>query len=129
MRSHIGNPKAMPSVNFRRGWGDFHSVAKQASFSIAFWNNFGGFGKPKSMPKFDFRAIFSDEIFEKQITSKFGSFLDARNQKNINFHWENNDFNKIRFSIEIQKTTKFPSIFGGQSEENSNKRLFKMYCF
>ena len=59
MPSQIGGPKAMGPVDFRRLPGDFHSFAKQASFSIAFWSNFGGFGKPKSMPKFDFRAFFS----------------------------------------------------------------------
>ena len=67
MHSHIGSPKAMPPVNFRRAWGEFHSVAKQASFNIAFGSNFDGFGKAKSMPKFDFGAIFSDVIFQKKI--------------------------------------------------------------
>ena len=47
MRSHIGNPKAMAPVDFRRLWGDFHSVAKQASFYIAFGTDFGGFGEAK----------------------------------------------------------------------------------
>ena len=121
MDSHIGSPKAMRPVNFRRGWGGFHGVAKQASFSIAFWINFGGFGKPKSMPKFDFRAIFSDVIFEKIFTSKFGSCLKAQNQKGSNFLLEKPMiFTKSAFSIKIQKTTNLPSIFGGQSEENSN---------
>ena len=85
MRSHIDNPKAMASVNLRRLPGGLHSVARQASFSIAFWNNFGGFGRPKSMPKFDFRAIFSDAIFEQKFTSKFGLISEAQNQKNSNF--------------------------------------------
>ena len=85
MRSHIGSPKAMAPVNLRRLPGDFHSVAKQASFSIAFWSNFGGFGRLKSMPKFDFRAFFFDVIFESFFTSKFGRFLEAPNQKNSNF--------------------------------------------
>ena len=85
MRSHIGSPKAMPPVDFRRAWGEFHSVAKQASFNIAFGVDLEGFGKPKSMPKFDFRAIFSDVIFEKDFTSKFGSILRVQNQKNSNF--------------------------------------------
>ena len=79
MGSHIGNPKAMPPVNFRRLWGDFHNVAKQTSFNVAFWNNFGGLGKPKSIPKFDFRAFFSDVIFEQKFTSKFDSILEAQN--------------------------------------------------
>ena len=85
MRSQVGSPKAMALVNFQRVWGDFHSVAKQASFNIAFRVDLEGFGRPKSMPKFDFRAIFSDVIFERNFTSKFGSCLKAQNQKNNNF--------------------------------------------
>ena len=85
MRSQIGGPKAMRPVALRRLAGGFHSVAKQASFSIAFWSNFGGFGRPKSMPKFDFRAFFFDVIFESFLTSKFYRFLEAQNQKNSNF--------------------------------------------
>ena len=85
MRSHIGSPKTMIPVDLRLGPGKFHSVAKQASFSIAFWSNFGGFARPKSMPKFDFRAFFFDVIFESVLTSKFYRFLEARNQKNSNF--------------------------------------------
>ena len=75
-------------VNLGRLWRGFHSVAKQASFSIAFWSNFGGFGKPKSMPKFDFRAFFSDVIFEQKFTSKFATILEAQNQRNSHFVWE-----------------------------------------
>ena len=85
MRSHIGSPKTMALVDFRRGPGELHSVAKQASFNIAFWSHFNGFGRPKSMPKFDFRAFFFDVIFESVLTSKFYRFLEARNQKNSNF--------------------------------------------
>ena len=85
MRSQIGGPKAVSPVSFRRGWGEFHSVAKQASFNIAFGVDLGGFGKPKSMPKFDFRAIFSDVICEKDFTSKFDSFLRVQNQKVSHF--------------------------------------------
>ena len=81
MRSQIGGPKAMTPVNFRRFPGGLHSVAKQASFSIAFRSDFGGFGSPKSMLKIDFRAFFFDVIFESFFTSKFGRFLEAQNQK------------------------------------------------
>ena len=130
MRSLFDNPKAMASVNLRRLPGGFHSVVKQASFNIAFWSNFGGFGKPKSMPKFDFRAIFSDVIFEQNFTSKFGSFLEAQNQKNSNFPLEKTMiFTKSVFSIKIQKTMNFPSIFGSRSEENSNKNWLKNVLF
>ena len=82
MRSHIGSPKAMRPVNFRRGWGEFHSVAKQASFYIASGTDFRRFRKPKSMPKFDLRVFFSDVIFEQKFASKFAPILEAQNQKN-----------------------------------------------
>ena len=36
MRSLFGNPKAMAPVDLRRLPGDLHSVAKQASFNVAF---------------------------------------------------------------------------------------------
>ena len=85
MPSQIGSPKAMAPVDPRRLAGELHSVAKQASFNIAFWSNFNGFGRPKSMPKFDFLAFFFDVIFESVLTSKFYRFLEARNQKNSNF--------------------------------------------
>ena len=98
MRSLFDNPKAMGSVDLRRLPGGFHSVVKQASFNIAFGSNFGGFGKPKSMPKFDCRAFFSDVISEKEITSKFGPFLEARNQKNSNFLLEKRRFLQNRDS-------------------------------
>ena len=85
MRSQIGGPKAMRPVGFRRLAGDLHSVAKQASFNIAFGVNFGGFGKPKSMPKVDFRAFFCDVILEQKFTSQFAPILEVRNQINSNF--------------------------------------------
>ena len=81
MRSQIGGPKAMPPVDLRRLAGGLYNVANQVSFSIAFSSNFGGSGKPKSMPKFDFRAFFFDVIFENVLTSKFDRFLEAQNQK------------------------------------------------
>ena len=85
MRSFFDSPKAMASVNFRRLPGGLHSVAKQASFNIAFRVDLEGFGKPKWMPKFDFRAIFSGVIFERNFTSKFAPILEAQNQTNSNF--------------------------------------------
>ena len=88
MPSHLDALQTTVPEGFRRFPGNFHSVAKQASFNIAFWSNFGGFGKPKSMPKFDFRAFFFDVIFESVLTSKFGRFLEAQNQKNSSFLME-----------------------------------------
>ena len=95
MPSHLDAWQTTGPVDFRRGPGDFHSVAKQASFSIAFWSNFGGLGRPKSMPKFDFRAFFFDVIFESVLTSKFGWFWEAKTRKLAIFLRKNNDFYKI----------------------------------
>ena len=47
MRSQIGSPKVVSPVDFRRGPRDFHSVAKQAPFRIAFRVDFGSENCPK----------------------------------------------------------------------------------
>ena len=85
MRSPLDALQTPGPVDFRRLARGFHGFAKQASFYMAFWSNFGGLGEPKSMPKFDFRAFFFDVIFESVLTSKFGRFLEAQNQKNSKF--------------------------------------------
>ena len=85
MRSLFGNPKAVRPVNLRRGAGEFHSVAKQASFNVAFGTDFRRFRKPKWTPKVDVRAFFFNVIFESFFTSNFGRFLEDQNQKNSNF--------------------------------------------
>ena len=82
MRSQIGGPKAMPPVALRRLPGDFHSVAKQASFRIAFRSDFGGFGRPKWMPKSMFEALFFDVFFECVCTPMLGRFFEAPNLEN-----------------------------------------------
>ena len=69
MRSHIGNPKAMTPVDFRRGRGGFHSVAKQASFNIAFGADFKGFGTPKWRPKSMLEAYFFDAFSDCVLAS------------------------------------------------------------
>ena len=51
MRSHMDASQAMPPVNLRRFVGDFHSVAKQASFGVAFRSDFRGFWRTKWRPK------------------------------------------------------------------------------
>ena len=130
MQSQFRSPEIARPVGLRRLAGDLYSVAKQASFSIAFWSNFGGFGRPKSMPKFDFRAFFCDVIFENVLTSKFGRYLEAQNQKNSNFPLEKTViFTKPAFSIKIQKTMKFHFIFGGQNEKKSNTNRFEKALF
>ena len=92
MGSHIGSPKAMPPVDLRRGWGDFHSVAKQASFNVAFETDFRRFRKPKWTPKVDFRGFFFDVILECVFVSNFNRFSEAPTRKIAHLPKENNDF-------------------------------------
>ena len=47
MNSQIDSPKPPTLANFGRGLGDFHSIAKQAPFYIAFRLDFGGQNHPK----------------------------------------------------------------------------------
>ena len=44
MRSHLNALQTTSPVDFRRVPGGLHSVAKQASFNIAFGRDFGGLG-------------------------------------------------------------------------------------
>ena len=99
MRSHLDALQAMQPVNTRRGPREFHSVAKQASFYIAFGAHFQGFWKAKWLPKFDFRGFFfrcyfSLRLIEHPILVDFSRF---RTRKIVIFPRENNDFCKIRF--------------------------------
>ena len=130
MRSQIGGPKAMPPVDLRRLPGRSHSVAKQASFNIAFWTHFSGLGRLKSMPKFDLRAFFFDVIFESVLTSKFYRFLEARNQKNNNFLKENNDCHKISFfDNDPKKHWNFIPFSEARAKKILIKIDFKIHCF
>ena len=54
MPSRLDALQTTTSVDLRQLPGELHSVAKQASFYVAFQSDFGRFGKPKSMPKLDF---------------------------------------------------------------------------
>ena len=47
MSNQIDSPKARRPADLRRGPGDFHSVAKQAPFCIAFRVDFGSENGPK----------------------------------------------------------------------------------
>ena len=97
MRSLLDALQTPGPVAFRRVAREFHSAATQASFNIAFGIDLENFGKPKSMPKFDFRAFFFDVIFESVLTSKFCRFLEARNQKNSHFPGGKQRFSQNQF--------------------------------
>ena len=132
MRSLFDNPKAMPSVDLRRLPGGFHSVVKQASFNIAFGSNFGGLGKPKSMPEFDFKAFFFDVIFEKKKTyiEIWSIFWRLETGKITSSFWKNNDFNKIRFFDKDPKNNEFFLPFSEAKAKKIPIKIYsKMYCF
>ena len=89
MPSHLDALQTMSSVDLRRVPGEFHSVAKQASLSIAFRRDFGGisgdFGRvweAKMEANTDFFQIFFDVFFECVFVWILGCFLEARNLKN-----------------------------------------------
>ena len=78
-RGRSSRPNHMPSlldalqtttsVDFRRLLGSFHSVAKQASFNIAFGADFKGFGTPKWRPKSMLEAYFFDAFSDCVLAS------------------------------------------------------------
>ena len=89
MHSHLDALQAMAPVSFRRGPSDSHSVAKRASFYIAFGRDFcgfridfGRFGEAKWKAKSIFWRFFFDVFFECVLASIWGGFLEARNLKN-----------------------------------------------
>ena len=88
MQSQFRSPEVATPVDLRRLAGGFHSVAKQASFNIAFGVDLEGFGKPRWLLKFDVRALFFDVIFDCVFVSTFGRSLDAPNLKNSHFPLE-----------------------------------------
>ena len=57
MNSQIDSPKAPRLADLRRGPGDFHSVAKQTPFCIAFRVDFGGQNAPKIVEISSFGAV------------------------------------------------------------------------
>ena len=77
MRSLFGNPKAMAPVDFRRLAGELHSVAKQASFNIAFGADFKGFGTLKWRPKSMLEAYFFDAFSDCVLASILIRFWEA----------------------------------------------------
>ena len=82
MRSHLDAQQAMVPVALRRLLGNFHSVAKQASFNIAWKSDFGGFKKDfgrfweaKTEAKIDFWEVFFRCFFRVRFGIEFSWFL------------------------------------------------------
>ena len=78
----------MAPVAFRRFLGRLHSIAKQASLSVAFCaisQDFETFREAKIEAKIDFSEVFFDVFSECDFASILDQFLEARNLKNIDF--------------------------------------------
>ena len=87
MRSQIGGPKAMRPVNFRRLVGKLHSVAKQASFNVAFKRDLKGFRRDfgrfwEAKTKSIVARCFCNVFFEGVFASILDGFFEARHLKN-----------------------------------------------
>ena len=81
--SHLDALQAMPPVDFRRIAHDFHSVAEEASFNIAFGTNFQGFWRPKRIPNSIFQAFFSKlffNAFEYRISVDFWKLRTSKSR-------------------------------------------------
>ena len=85
MRSHLDALQTTASVTLRRLPRGFHNVAKQASFSVAFWSDFEGFGndfgtlwEAKMDANIDFWEVILQCLFRMCFFIDLGSFLGPR---------------------------------------------------
>ena len=113
MRSQIGGPKAMRPVSFRRLAGDFHSVAKQASFKtpfvrvpIRFWIDLGRFWEVQMEVQIYSGEVFRDAFAERVVESIFWWFFKGAN-RDFSAHSQClvRIFTKSKFSKKREKTT------------------------
>ena len=82
MRSLLDALQTLSPFNFRRLWREFHSLANQASFCIAFGRDFGGFWKPKWMRKLMPGPVFFDVVLECVFALIFVRIFEAPKLKN-----------------------------------------------
>ena len=85
MRSPLDALQTPAPVSFRRFARGFHSVAKKASFSMAFWSDFEGFGsdfealwEAKMDANIDFWEVILQCFFRIRFFIDLGSFLGPR---------------------------------------------------
>ena len=106
MRSHLDAIQTMSSVNLRRLPRRFHSIAKQASLSVAFRSDFEGFGndfgtlwEAKMDANIDFWEVILQCLFRMRFFIDLGSFLGPRKSekswKTIGFSMVFANFQKI----------------------------------
>ena len=134
MRSQIGGPKAMGPVNLRRLAGEFHSVAKQASFEapifgvpVRFWSDFGRLSETKMEPRIDFLDAFLQSFFRMRFGidfwSIFGSSKPEKSTKTIVFLMFFANFHKIDVFEKVAKQVRFWLRFRRPKRRKIEKQL------
>ena len=73
--------QTMISVSFRRFPRGLHSVAKQASFSVAFGSDLGGFWEANMEAKLEFWEAFLKLFFECDFGVDFWWFFGCSNHE------------------------------------------------
>ena len=133
MPSHLDALQTMISVDLRRLWREFHSVAKQASFYVAFWTNFGGFSRPKRTPKSTFGELFFDAFFERHFGIDFWSFWGGCNLKKslktIGFSTVFANFHKIDAFNKSWKKSSILAPFSRAKAEKIRLKMFFITCY
>ena len=121
MRSHLDELQTTTSVDLRRVPGNFHSVAKQASFPVAlwsdfsrFWSDFDKFWEAEMDAIIGFWEIFWRCFFRMRSGIDFGSFFRGSNLekslKTIGFSMVFVIFQKIDV---FEKVSKKHGFWGG----------------
>ena len=106
--------EALRCDDFRRLAGDLHSVATQASFSIALRSDFKAFGSEfgcswgaKMDAKIDSGRFFCDAFVERVQALILRAFLEARNLKIMIFLSKINDFHQIDVFEKVANNDQF----------------------
>ena len=134
MQSHFRSPKVAMPVSFRRLAGDFHSVAKQASFEapifgvpVRFWSDFGRFSEAKMEPRIDFLDAFLRSFFQMRFGIDFGSFSGGPNPeksiKTIVFSMFFANFHKIDIFEKVARQARFWLRFRRPKRRKIEKKL------
>ena len=120
----------MPPVDFGRFPGDFHSVAKQASFRIAFGRDFGGFWKPKWIAKLTSGPVFFNVVLDCIFASIFVRIFEAPNLKNRALASTGARFlQNRRFRKRYEKNMILASFLEAETQKIRLKSDSKMCCF
>ena len=123
LRSQIGSPKSVRSVSLRWLAGDFHRVAKQTPFRIAFRLEFGGQNGPKIDEISSFGAIRFTSAFQ---VAKLVISGGAKSWKSLILLRKNKVFRKI----DVPRTGTFFGRFSrSKMLRNPLKFASKRYCF